>query len=75
MKNGIKDKPLTDAQRMVLHAVNGQYSDEEIEELRGLLLDFNNRKMQDHLDEVVAQKKYSKVDFENMLTGHLRKTR
>ena len=71
MKNAIKAKPLNDAQLMVLQVVNGQYNEQDIEDLRKLLLDFNNNKMQQHLDETIAQKGYSTVDFENMLIGSI----
>jgi len=73
MTNAIKARPLNDAQLMVLQVVNEQYNEQDLEDLRKLLLDFNNRKMQQHLDETAAQKGYGKVDFEKMLTGHMRK--
>ncbi len=73
MKNAIKTKPLNNAQLMVLQVVNNEYNEQDMEELHALLLDFNSRKMQQHLDETITQKGYSTVDFENMLTGHLRK--
>lgn len=74
MKNAIKARPLNDAQLMVLQVVNEQYNEQDIEDLHKLLVDFNNNKMQQHLDETIAQKGYGKADFENILTGHLRKT-
>ncbi len=74
MKNATRTSPLNDAQLMVLQVVNQHYDEQDIEDLRRLLLDFNNKKMQQHLDETIAQKGYQTVDFENMLTGHLRKT-
>jgi hypothetical protein len=74
MKNAVKTRPLNDAQLMVLQVVKGNYSEQEIEELHKLLLDFNHNKMQQHLDETVAEKNYTTTDFEHMLTGHLRKT-
>jgi hypothetical protein len=71
----VKAKPLTEAQVMVLQVVKEQYNEEELEDLRGLLLDFNARKMQQHVDKTAAEKGYTEGDFENMLKGHLRKTR
>ncbi len=61
---------------MVLQVVKEQYyNDQDLEELRALLLDFNNRKMQQHLDDTISQKGYTKLDFEKMLVGHQRKAR
>jgi hypothetical protein len=73
MKNEIKTRPLNQAQMMVWQVVKDLYSEEDLEELRELLLDFNNRKMQQHLDETVTKKGYTSNDFEKMLTGHQRK--
>jgi len=73
MTNAIKARPLNDAQLMVLQVVNEQYNEQDLEDLRKLLLDFNNRKMQQHLDETITQKGYTKHDFEKMLSGHQRK--
>jgi hypothetical protein len=73
MKNAVKAKPLNEAQLMVLQVVNEQYDEQDIKDLHKLLLDFNNSKMQQHLDETIAQKGYSATDFENILTGHMRK--
>jgi len=75
MESVINSKPLSDAQLMVLQIVKNQYSEQDLNELRELLLDFNNRKMQAHLDEIVAEKGYSDKDFNNMLHAHSRKTR
>jgi hypothetical protein len=44
MKNAIKANPLNEAQLMVLQVVNQHYSEQDIEDLRKLLLDFNNKK-------------------------------
>jgi hypothetical protein len=73
MKSVVKSRPLNPAQLMVLQVVKEQYNEQDLEELRKLLLDFNDQKMQQHLDETIAQKGYAKTDFENMLTGHQRK--
>jgi len=74
MKSAVKSASLNHAQLMVLQVVKEQYYNEhDLEELRALLLDFNNRKMQQHLDETIAQKGYTKQDFEKMLGGHQRK--
>jgi hypothetical protein len=73
MRNAVKAKSLNDAQIMVLQVVKEQYNERDLEELRELLLDFNNRKMQQHLDKTIAQKSYTASDFENMLNGHQRK--
>lgn len=74
MKSALKSNPLNRAQIMVLQVVKEQFYDEkDLEELRALLLDFNNRKMQQHLDDTIAQKGYTKRDFEKMIAGHQRK--
>ena len=73
MKSAVKAKPLNHAQIMVLQVVKEQYSEEDLEDLRELLIAFNDRKMQQHLDKTIAQKGYTVSDFENMLTGHQRK--
>ena len=75
MESVIKSRPLSEAQLMVPKIVKNQYDEEELNELRELLLDFNNRKMQAHLDKIVAEKGYMDKDFEAMLYGHDRKTR
>ncbi len=59
---------------MVLQIVKKPYSEQDLEDLRELLLGFNSRKMQQHLDETIAQKRYNTADFQNMLAGHMRKT-
>ena len=66
--------PLNAAQLMVLEVVKDQYSEQDLEELRQLLLDFNHRKMQEHLDRTVAEKGYTAQDFRKMLKGHHRKS-
>lgn len=75
MKNAIKSRSLNDAQLMVLQVVNEQYDEQDMEDLHKLLVDFNNTKMQQHLDETIAKKGYGKADFENILRGHQRKSR
>ncbi len=72
MSNTLKT-PLNQAQMMVLQVVKEQYDLNELEELRQLLLDFNHRKMQQHLDKTIAEKGYVAQDFEQMLKGHNRK--
>jgi len=75
MKNALTAQPLNQAQSMVLEVVKNHNNERDLEELRGLLLDFSNRKMQEHLDEIVAEKGYTATDFENMLKGHERRMR
>jgi predicted lipid-binding transport protein (Tim44 family) len=75
MKNALTAKPLNQAQSMVLEVVKNHNNEHDLDELRELLLDFSNRKMQQHLDEIVAEKGYTATDFENMLSGHERITR
>lgn len=75
MKNAMKSQPLNPAQIMVLQLVKEQYNEQDLDDLRKLLLDFNNSKMQQHLDETIAQKGYTSQDFEKMLNGHERKAR
>jgi hypothetical protein len=73
MKNKLSPLPLTRAQSLVLQVVaNRYYSDRDLEELRTILLDFNSRKTQEHLDEIVTARGYTQQDFENMLKGHNR---
>ena len=74
MENALKI-PMSQAQLMVLSLVNEQYNENDLAELRELLLDFNHRKMQRQLDKTVAEKGYTDQDFEQMLKGHTRKTR
>jgi hypothetical protein len=73
MRNAVKAKSLNDAQIMVLQIIKNDANKEDLEDLRELLLDFNGRKMREHLDETIALKGYETADFENMLTGHMRK--
>jgi len=73
MKDIVKSAPLNPAQIMVLQLVKEQYNEQDLDDLRELLLDFNNSKMQQHLDETITQKGYTSLDFENMLHGHQRK--
>jgi hypothetical protein len=75
MKNAIKANPLSKAQMMVWQVVKDLHSEQDLNDLRDLLIDFNNLKMQQHLDEIVAQKGYTDADFEKMLNGHDRKAR
>jgi hypothetical protein len=74
MKN-MPPSPMNQAQMMVLNIVQEQYSEQDLAELRQLLIDFNHRKMQNHLEKTVVDKKYIAQDFEKMLKGHARKTR
>lgn len=74
MKNLVKSNSLSPAQIMVLQVVKEQYDEQDLEDLRELLLDFNHRKMQQHLDRTIDQKKYTTADFDKMLDAHLRKT-
>ena len=55
---------------MVLHVVKNQYNEQELDELRELLLDFVDGKVQQHLDKTIAEKGYTDKDFEDMLCGH-----
>jgi hypothetical protein len=73
MKN-MQRTPMNQAQMMVLNIVQEQYSEQDLAELRQLLIDFNHRKMQNHLEKTVTDKKYTAKDFEKMLKGHARKT-
>ena len=73
ISNAIKT-PLNQDQMMVLQVVKEQYYLNELEELRQLLIDFNHRKMQQHLDKTIAEKGYLAQDFEQMLKRHNRKT-
>lgn len=67
--------PLNPAQMLVLQVLKEQYNENDLAELKQLLLDFNHRKMQQHLDETVLRNEYTATDFENMLKGHDRKKR
>ena len=67
--------PLNQAQMLVLQVVKEQYNEQDLVELRQLLLDFNHRKMQKHLDETVTEKGYAALDFEQMLNAHNRKSK
>lgn len=73
MRNYVKT-PMNKAQMMVLQVVKEQYDEQDLAELKQLLVDFNHRKMQQHLDKSVAEKKYSSQDFEKILKGHNRKS-
>jgi hypothetical protein len=73
MRNYVKT-PMNKAQMMVLQVVKEQYDEQDLAELKQLLIDFNHRKMQQHLDKSVAEKKYSSQDFEKILKGHNRKS-
>ena len=65
MRNTLKT-PMNQAQMMVLQVVKEQYNEQDLAELRHLLIDFNHRKMQNHLDKTVAKKGYTTQDFEQM---------
>ncbi len=67
MRNTLKT-PMNQAQMMVLQVVKEQYNEQDLAELRQLLIDFNHRKMQNHLDKTVAEKGYTTKDFEQMLS-------
>lgn len=74
MKNAVRSKRLSDAQMLVLQVVQQpSYDEKDLAELRTLLVEFNNEKLQQHLDKVVAEKGYTKYDFEAMLIGNQRK--
>ncbi|HWZ03710.1 MAG TPA: hypothetical protein VNX40_08870 [Mucilaginibacter sp.] len=75
MESVIKSRPLSEAQLMVLQIVKNQYNEEDLNELRELLLDFVDKRVQLHLDKTIAEKGYTDKDFEDMLYGHSRKTR
>jgi hypothetical protein len=66
--------PMSQAQMLVLQVVKEQYNEQDLAELRQLLIDFNSRKMQQHLDKTVAEKGYTAHEFEQMLKGHAHKT-
>jgi len=74
MRNSLKT-PLTQAQMLVLQVVKEQYNEQDLDELKQLLIDFNHKKMQKHLDESVANREYTDEDFEKILKGHDRKAR
>jgi hypothetical protein len=75
MKSVVKSKRLSDAQMLVLQVVQQpSYNEKDLAELRTLLVAFNNEKLQQHLDKVVAEKGYTDEDFDKMLRGHDRKT-
>ncbi len=65
MRNTLKT-PMNQAQMMVLQVVKEQYNEQDLAELRQLLIDFNHRKMQKHLDKTVAEKGYTNQDFEQI---------
>lgn len=65
--------PLNQAQMLVLQAIKEQHNEQYLDELHQLLIDFNNRKMQEHLDETISKKGYTDQDFAEMLKGHYRK--
>ncbi len=67
MRNTLKT-PMNQAQMMVLQVVKEQYNEQDLAELRQLLIDFNHRKMQNHLDKTVAEKGYTNQDFEQILS-------
>jgi hypothetical protein len=75
MKNAVKAKPLSQAQMMVWQIVKDIESEQDLNELRDLLVDFNRTKMQQHLGKIVDEKGYTDADFERMLNGHDRKAR
>ena len=74
MESVIKSRPLSEAQLMVLQIVKNIESEQDLNELRDLLLHFHEERMQRHLDKVVAEKGYIDADFNKMLKGHDRKT-
>jgi hypothetical protein len=75
MESTVRSRPLSEGQLMVLQIVKNMDNEQDLNELRDLLLEFNNRKMQEQLEKVVAEKGYTDADFEDMLNGHMRKTR
>ena len=75
MRNAVKAKSLSPAQMMVWQVVKDIESEQDLNELRDLLLDFNRTKLQQHLDKIVTERGYTDADFEKMLSGHDRKSR
>ena len=71
----IHQPALNQAQLLVLEVVQEQYNEQDLAELRQLLLDFNHKKMQIHLDKTVTEKGYTAHDFEQMIKAHNRKTK
>jgi hypothetical protein len=70
MRNAVKAKSLSQAQMMVWQVVKDIESEQDLNELRDLLLDFNRTKLQQHLDKIVAEGGYTDADFESMRTRH-----
>lgn len=64
--------PLNEAQLLVLQLVNKNYNEQELEELRALLIEFNQRRMQKSLEKTIESKGYTEEDFTSMLKGHNR---
>ena len=62
---------MNQAQTMALQVIKEQYNEQDLAELRQLLIDFNHCKMQNHLDKTIAEKGYTNQDFEQMKTGLL----
>jgi hypothetical protein len=67
--------PMNQAQMMVLQVLKEQYNEQDLIDLKQLLIDFNYRKMQNSLDKTVEEKGYIGQDFEKILKSHNRKTR
>ena len=67
--------PLTQAQMMVLSLVNNNYSDQDLNDLKKMLLQFNHQKMQNHLDNVVLENKIDSAGFDKILKSHNRKSK
>jgi len=63
---------LNEAQILLLNMLNTNYSEKEINELREILLAFNNRKLQVKLDEFVVKNSLTREDFQKLAQGQFR---
>jgi hypothetical protein len=58
---------LTDAQLALIHLFNKPMSEEDMAELRTLLVQFLNKKLQQEVDKVFTEKQYSETQFDTWL--------
>ncbi|TAH01560.1 MAG: hypothetical protein EAZ15_07145 [Sphingobacteriales bacterium] len=65
-------QPFTQAQMMVLSLVNKSYSDQDLNDLKKTLLQFNHQKMQNHLDKVISENNLNDATFDKILSSHNR---
>jgi hypothetical protein len=64
--------PFTDAQLELLGLFKTKLNDNDLKELRQLLLEFKFKKFQENIEQISEQKGYTETDFDAMNKEHQR---